>query len=255
MNRYDELIKNFHRDVNVEFWVIYTRVHMFVNLTFIIVEWYCRIVDKNVAFAIIFKSRTISRWLDSLNLVFALIVKFNAIDEKFNRFFFFFKLKKIISSRKKIFVFVVSFLIMLLKNIERLKKTISSTKKIFVYIISFSIIRLTKIERTTRKIIELWYLINDQLEYSFKLRNVINRLIIVWKTTLSCETLFFWKSIFFWTTSFAITSFFCFFFIFDDVCSFCTKFFHQIDVFHCDIFVENCFLIITIRFIIRRTFE
>ena len=89
LNRYDELIKNFHRDVNVEFWVIYTRVHMFVNLTFIIVEWYCRIVDKNVAFAIIFKSRTISRWLDSLNLVFALIVKFNAIDEKFNRLVFF----------------------------------------------------------------------------------------------------------------------------------------------------------------------
>ena len=127
---------------------------------------------------------------------------------------FFSRLKKMISSREKIFVFVVSFLIILLKNIERLKKTMSSTKKIFVCIISFSIIRLTKIERTTKKIVEFWCLMSDQLKYSFKLRNVINRLIIIWETTLSYETLFFWKSIFFWATSFAITSFFCFFFHF-----------------------------------------
>ena len=144
---------------------------------------------------------------------------------------FFSRLKKIISSKKKIFVFVVSFLIIilknkkifvfvvsfliiLLKNIERLKKTISSTKKIFVCVISFSIIRLTKIERTTRKIVELWCLMNDQFKYSFKLRNVINRLIIVWKITLSNKTLFFWESIFFWATSLAITNFFCFFFYF-----------------------------------------
>ena len=190
-----------------------------------------------------------------MNFVFTLIVKFNAIDENLIVSFFS-RLKKMISSTKKIFVFVVSTLIMILKKFERLKKTISSTKKIFVCIVSFSIMKLTKIKRAMRKIIEFWRLMNDQFKYSFKLKNVINRLIIVWETTISCETLFFLKNEFSLNDVVFDNDFFCFFcFVFDNVCLFCTKFFHQINVFHNNVFVENYFFVITIRFVICRTFK